>query len=194
MVRSKIIMIIVIIGLFIGLGLTTKEVYKIKHKNEILISNLNELNTKNSELIFDTKQLNNYIKAKDTKHKIEVDSILKLLKIKPKNLIRYEKIESQIKYDAILVDFKDTLLKVDSMYEKTFSIEKKCVSVTGRVFSKDINTKLEIDSIDVKNNIYITESYRRNFWDYILFRKGKIYKKVISDCGQVNSNEINIIE
>ena len=188
-------MIIVIIGLFIGLGLTTKEVYKLKHKNEILISNLNELNTKNSELIFDTKQLNNYIKAKDTKHKIEVDSILKLLKIKPKNLIRYEKIVvSNLDSDTSRIQFKDSIFKNDSISRVDFLSVRKCLKIKGYILTVDPKVELVITSTESSNIVYVVKSYKKSFWDKVFFRKGNEIIDTVSSCGEADIHIIEIIE
>ena len=193
MVKSKVIMIIVIIGLFIGLGLTTKEVYKLKHKNEILISNLNELNTKNSELIFDTKQLSNYIKAKDTKHKIEVDSILKLLKIKPKNLIRYERIlVSNLDSNTTVASLEQPIFKNDSVSRVDWESVRKCLKIKGYVESLDPNPKVVITNTESSNVVYVVKSYKKSFWDNIFFRKGKEVTQITSDCGDIKLDEIKI--
>lgn len=195
MVKSKVIMIIVIIGLFIGLGLTTKEVYKLKHKNEILISNLNELNTKNSELKFTTNELKSYIKDKDTKHKAEVDSILRLLKIKPKNLIRYERIlVSNLDSNTTMASLEQPIFKNDSISRVDFLSVRKCLKIKGYVESLDPNPKVVITNTESSNIVYVVKSYKKSFWDVVFFRKGKEIIETTSECGESDINEIEIIK
>lgn len=195
MVKSKVIMIIVIIGLFIGLGLTTKEVYKLKHKNEILISNLNELNTKNSELKFTTNELKSYIKDKDTKHKAEVDSILRLLKIKPKNLIKYERIlVSNLDSNTTVASLEQPIFKNDSISRVDWESVRKCLKIKGYVESLDPNPKVVITNTESSNIVYVVKSYKKSFWDVIFFRKGKEIIKTTNECGESDINEIEIIK
>lgn len=189
------IIIFIILAIFtINYNNLYKNNIKLKEKNERIVNNLNELNVKNSELNFTTKELTEYIKEMDTSHKIKVDSILKNHEIKIKNLKKLQSIKITIKdTDTIYANFKEPI-KIDSLYKKPFTFDKKCINIQGFLYTKDINSKLEINNIEGINNVYISESYKKTFWDVIFFRKGELVKKITSDCGEVENELINTVK
>lgn len=165
----------------------------LKYKNTRLTENLNQLNVKNSELVFTQNELNNYIEAKDTQHKKEIDSLLKELDIKPKNLIRYQKIYiHNIDTDTTIVAVEQPRLVNDTLYQTKFSVDRKCLKIDGIIYSKDSTTRVDITKTEGNNRVYVVKSYFKTFWDIIFFRKGKVSTEVVSDCGEATNDEIHI--
>ena len=189
----NIILISIIIIFIISFSILLKNNKELKNDYKRLELNLSELNTQNSELTFTNAELKKYLKNKDTQHKIEVDSILRAHKVEVNRLKKLQIVEVIVK-DTVpfYVEFNNTNELNDTLFQKNFLIEKNCIRMNGRVISTDINTDIQIINIENKNRIYITQSYKKNFWDYILFRKGKLVEKITSDCGNANNSEINI--
>lgn len=188
------IIVLLIISFFLFNYLTLlKNNKELKNDYKRIELNLSELNTINNDLTFTNEELKKYLKNKDTQHKREIDSILTNHKVTIDRLKKIQIVEVIIK-DTVpfYIQFKDTNILDDSLYQKDFLIEKNCIRMNGRVFSTDKNSKIEIINIENKNRIFITQSYKKNFWDYILFRKGKLTEKITSDCGNANNSEINI--
>jgi len=188
---------LIIISLLIILFSTTIYLFrnnsKQKYNIEYLNKNLQVKDTKISEMTFSTKELNSFIKNKDTKQKIEIDSILKLQDIKIKNLIKYQKITSVIvDKDTTEVIFNEVKKYNDSTYKKEFQVEKKCIKIEGYILSKDNNSKVIVTKTESDNTVYITTSYIKSFWDKVLFRKGKEVTKIINKCGESTIDEIKI--
>lgn len=166
-----------------------------KTTNERLNKNITVIGNDNYTLQLTNKELKNFIKIKDTNYKKQIDSILKDNKIKIDKLKSLQIVKIiDIDTVPIYVQFKDTLKKNDSIYQKTFKTSRKCVSVSGTVYSKDISTNVRIDSIIGSNNIYIIKSYKKSFWDYIFFRKGKLVETIESDCGNPTNSQIEVIK
>ena len=160
---------------------------------QYLRHNLIVSDSKISDMTFSVKELNGFLKDKDSKHKIEIDSILKNHNVKIKNLIKYQKITvANIDKDTTTVVTAAITIKNDSTYQIKFKDDRKCVKIEGYLLSKDSTTAVFITEIENNNNIYITKSYVKTFWDKLFFRKGKEVIKATSDCGEIRINEINI--
>lgn len=194
---NKLTIILTILVLVLSSGI----VFLIKENNENLesISRLNDnisvLNTSNEYLKFKESELKEYLEDLNTTHKKELDSILKEHKVKISQLKKYQKLTvSTIVLDTATVNFKDTISIMDSLYIMPYERVSECISVSGRVISKDKSTQLFIDSIRSENVIYQTISYKKSFWDWIFGRVGKEVVKVSSKCGSVENSEIEVID
>lgn len=186
---------ILIILLIISLVFSVNIYFKSKATINRLANNIEQLETDNSIIKFTNGELKSYLKAKDTFHKNEIDSILKLLKIKPKNLIRYQSVEvNNINTDSTLSVTETPKVKNDSTYQVDFLNVRKCIEIKGYVESIDPNPRVIITSTKSNNKVYILKSYKKSFWDVILFRKGKEMITTTSECGEVNVDEIEIIK
>lgn len=194
-IKQIVNILILLISLYFIFSYLTmiKKNEQLKSDNIRIEKNLSELNTINSKLVLTSNELKKYLKNKDTQHKKEIDSILTNHNIKVKELSKLQIVEIIVK-DTVpfYIQFNDTNKLNDTLYQKDFLIEKNCIRMNGRVFSTDINSKIEIINIENKNRIFITQSYKKNFLDYILFRKGKLVEKITSDCGNTNNSEINV--
>lgn len=194
---NKLIIILAMLVLVLSSGI----VFLIKENNENLESisrlsdNISILNTSNENLKFKETELKKYLQDLNTIHKKEVDSILSVHKVKVSQLKKYQKLTvSTIDLDTATVNFKDTIPIMDSLYVMPYERVSECVSVSGRVISKDKSTQLFIDSIRSENVIYQTISYKKTFWDWIFGRKGKEVVKLSSKCGTVENSELEVIE
>lgn len=192
-IKSNLLLIVL---LFITIS-TSLIFYKAYTKSKLDITRLeNNLYVKDSKistLTLTTKELKGYLGNLDTKYKQEMDSILKNRKINIKYLKSYERIYiNNIDTDTIKSVIVETKLKSDSLYQINFSNAKKCLKIYGYVESLDSASNIFITKIEGVNNIYITESYKKSFWDYILFRKGKLIRNTTSDCGEILDNVIDI--
>lgn len=183
------------------LVLSSGIVFLIKENNENLesISRLNDnvsvLNTSNEHLKFKESELKEYLQDLNTTHKKEVDSILSVHKVKISQLKKYQKLTvSTIDLDTATVNFKEVKLVDDSLYVMPYERVTECVSVSGRVISKDKTTQLFIDSIRSENIIYQTISYKKTFWDWLFGRVGKEVVRVSSKCGSVENSELEVID
>jgi len=195
MVKNKIVIILflLVIVLFSGLGYSIYNNSELKVTNKRLIENLNKLNVDNSELYFTNKELNNYLKDKDTKHKKEMDSVLKKLSIKPKNLIRYEKIlVNNLDVDTTMASLNQLTIKNDSIYRVDWKSVRKCLEIKGYIESTDSNPKVVITETEGSNIVYVVKSYKKSFWDVIFFRKGKEIIQTNSECGNSSVNTIEV--
>lgn len=164
-----------------------------KDNIEYLNHNLQVKDTKIENITFSLKEMKSFLKNKDTNQKKEIDSIIKLNKIKINNLINYQKISVvQKSVDTSKVVFNKLIIKNDSMYKKDFKVVKKCLKIEGYLLSKDSSSNIFITSTESDNRIYITKSYIKTFWDKVFFRKGKEKLNVNSDCGEIIFNEIKI--
>lgn len=191
----KQIIYIIILLLFITLSGTSYYFYNKYTENiqniEYLQKNINTLGTNNYELTLNNKELKNYLKDKDTKQKKQVDSLLNLLKVKPKNLISYQHIELNKKdKDTTSVHFNDIKIKNDTLYQKSFESVRKCLKISGIVITTDKNADVKITETEGTNNVYIIKYYKKNFWDYIFFRKGKEMNEIKSDCDSLKYDAI----
>lgn len=191
----KQIFYIIILLLFITLSGTSYYFYNKYTENiqniEYLQKNINTLGTNNYELTLNNKELKNYLKDKDTKQKKQVDSLLNLLKVKPKNLISYQHIELNKKdKDTTSVHFNDIKIKNDTLYQKSFESVRKCLKISGIVLTTDKNANVKITETEGTNNVYIIKYYKKNFWDYIFFRRGKEMNEIKSDCDSLKYDAI----
>lgn len=163
----------------------------VKQRNEIvrLNENIGNLGVENSTLRFTSKELSEYMENLNTAHKSEIDSITKLLKVKPKQIISYETITNTI-VDTVEVEASvDKIAKPnDSTYR--YKVTKGCFDISGSIITKDPNTKLFVDSLVGSNTIYIVKHYKKSFWDVIFFRKGNEVVSMTSDCGDNISSKI----
>lgn len=195
--KVKQIINISIISLLLILSTSSYVLFKMynekRHDVERLLNNINVKDKKISETTFKIGEFKNYIKIKDTKHKKEVDSILNLLKVKPKYLIKYEKIYvSNIDTSTTnVVQNKPTIVN-DSVYQINFETVRKCLKINGILYTRDTTSKIVINKTEGSNNIYIVKSYKKKFFDWVLFRKGKEITKITQDCGNVSIDEISI--
>lgn len=193
--KQWIIQIVLIILLIASIGLGLNQYIKNKSTIDRLTSNIEQLEVDNSTLKFTTNELKSYIKDKDTKHKAEVDSILRLLKIKPKNLIKYERIlVSNLDSDTTEVSLEHPIFKNDSISRVDFLSVRKCLKIKGYIESLDPNPKVVITNTESSNVVYVIKSYKKSFWDKIFFRKGKEIIETTSECGESDINEIEIIK
>jgi hypothetical protein len=166
---------------------------ELKLDNARITTNINSLNTKNSALFMKSKELKDYIKRQNTKHKVEIDSILKAHKVKIKQLQSYQKIVMTITdTDTIFVEHYKPVLLNDSVYDIEFNNVRKCFKISGYLRTKDSTSTVHIDKLEGVNNIYVTKSYKKTFWDYVFFRKGKLITIKTSDCGEVSGEEIDV--
>lgn len=158
-----------------------------------LTNNIEQIGTYNSTLLFKNNELKSYLKDKDTEHKREVDSILGLLKVKPKNLIRYEKIIiSNLDSDTTTALLEQPIFKNDSTYQIKFKDVRKCLKIEGYIESLDQNPRVVITNTESSNVVYVVKSYKKSFWDIILFRKGREILNTTNECGESNVNTIDI--
>lgn len=193
--KQWIIQIVLIILLIASIGLGLNQYIKNKSTIDRLTNNIEQLEVDNSTLKFTTNELKSYIKDKDTKHKAEVDSILRLLKIKPKNLIRYERIlVSNLDSNTFKIQFKDSIFKNDTISRLEINIVRKCLKIKGYILTVDPKVELVITNTESSNIVYVVKSYKKSFWDVVLFRKGKEIIETSSECGESDINEIEIIK
>jgi hypothetical protein len=189
----------VLVGLIliICFAFMSRQNQELSNQINILTDNIEQINTQNSTLTFKSKQLKEYIKNKDTSHKHEIDSILSAHKVKVSNLINYQKISiSSIETDVrpTVIVSKDSTFKNDSIYHLKFYHRSKCNYLEGSIKSLDPKSQIIIDSLASKNTIYITKSYKKTFWDWLFFRDGTEITKTTSDCGNVNTQNLEIIK
>mgnify|MGYP003510196054 FL=1 len=193
--KQWIIQIILIILLIASIGLGLNQYIKDKNTIDRLTNNIEQLEVDNSTLKFTTNELKSYVKDKDTKHKAEVDSILRLLKIKPKNLIRYERIlVSNLDSNTTVASLEQPIFKNDSVSRVDWESVRKCLKIKGYVESLDPNPKVVITNTESSNIVYIVKSYKKSFWDVVFFRKGKEIIETTNECGESDINEIEIIK
>ena len=168
-----------------------------KTENIRLTNNIENLGVKNSELNFTVSEYEAYIKGLNTTHKREMDSVLQLLKVKPKTVISYQKIEvKNVEKDTSrleLIAQVDSLPVKDSINQFNFYKRLECNFIGGRLYTKDSNPVLYIDSIGSENVVYVVKSYKKTFWDWLFKRKGKEVINTESKCGDVNYEGVNII-
>lgn len=166
---------------------------QLRKTNARAINNIEQLGTTNSILKMNIKEINNYISALDTEHKILVDSILSAHKIKLKSLKKFQHIETRyINMDTISSDMSEPIPINDSVYRMDIFNSRECINIYGYTLSRDTSTKVVINKVEGSNNVYIIRSYRKSFWDKLFFRKGKEVNHITSDCGEVFNNEIII--
>ena len=193
--KQWIIQIILIILLIASIGLGLNQYIKDKNTIDRLTNNIEQLEVDNSTLKFTTNELKSYVKDKDTKHKAEVDSILRLLKIKPKNLIRYERIlVSNLDSNTTVASLEQPIFIFVSISRVDFLSVRKCLKIKGYVESLDPNPKVVITNTESSNIVYIVKSYKKSFWDVVFFRKGKEIIETTNECGESDINEIEIIK
>jgi len=187
-IKTIILIVLLIISILLG-GLYLNNKSTINR----LTNNIEQIGNTNSTLIFKNNELKSYLKDKDTEHKREVDSILKVHKVKIKNLIYYSKINNQIiDADTTIITSNESKIQNDSIYRKELKYYKNCLKMSGYVLTKDSTTEAFITNVESLNNIYITKSYKKSFWDYIFFRKGEEVIQTTSDCGKSTIDNIDI--
>lgn len=160
--KIKLIALIVLIVLLSSFSYVLREYIAQRSEIARLNENIVNLGVDNSTLRLTAKELERYMGELNTAHKIEIDSITKLLKIKPKQIVSYITVENTI-VDTIKVEIPligDTHAK-DSTF--SFTISKGCIDVDGRIISSDPDTKLFVDSVVGSNKTYIVKHYKRSF-------------------------------
>ena len=189
--KLNLLLITLLIVSLVSIGVLIDNSITDKSNIERLQENLNNKGKDIEVLKLSEREL----RRNELKHNQEMDSVLRLLKVKPKQIISYQQvvITNTIK-DTSTVAFKDTIPIVDSLYVLPFERATECLSVSGRVLSTDLNTKLYFDSIKSNNTVYIVKSYKKTFWDYILFRNGKEVIQIEEKCGESTIKSIEMIK
>lgn len=189
----KLVLVLITILFIISYSKLMNDYYKQQDIIQRYEQNISKLNTQNSELIFENDELNKYLKNKDTEHKIEVDSILNLLKVKPRNLIKYQKIIVNNKdNDTTGVHFTGLYTPNDTTFTKHFESIRKCLTISGVVYTKDSSTNVVITSTEGTNTVYVVETNKKTFWDWLFKRPGKKVLQTTNDCGQTSTEQITI--
>jgi hypothetical protein len=145
--KERIVYLCIIIVTSVFLYVTSVNYKKEKESSLRMQNNLIELNLENSTLEFKTKELNKFLKYKETKQQIEIDSILKSHNVKVRNLIYLNSIKVT-NLDTIrdTVTFKEPVILNDSLYKKEFKVSRKCLEITGHILTADTSTKVIIYS------------------------------------------------
>lgn len=188
------LILVICICVFIGSYISLLDKTSKQNDNiEQLRHNLTVKDTKISNMTFKVDELEDYLKAKDTKHKVTVDSLLKKLSVKPKNLISYQEIQVQnTDTDTTTVSLQPPTIVNDSLYSLKFESVRKCLIIEGIIYSKDPTSSAVITKTSGENRIFIVKSYKKSFWDVVFFRKGKEIIQTTSDCGDINFNSIDV--
>lgn len=131
------------------------------------------------------------------------DSLLKQLDIKPKQVEKIVYIENTYtNTDTTPIPFIITgeeSIIIDKPIKLKFVANIDCLSVSGNVYSKDVNSTMEISSIAYKNDFNYVAYWKRREWRLLgintrIFGKKQGELKVTSTCGETIVKEIDIIK
>lgn len=185
--RLELLLLTLVIILTVSLSISINSNIDNKRDYNRAMENLSNLEKENSLLVMNEKELKDYIKSKDTAHKIEVDSVLNLLKVKPKRLIEYQRIEVLVRD----TDYIPVTIKKDSLYNYSFSRISSCSEVHGSVRTTDSLFTVGIDSVFSNSRVYMVQSEKKTFFDWLFNRKGKFKLDILTDsCARANIDRI----
>jgi hypothetical protein len=134
------------------------------------------------------------------------DSLLKLLDIKPKQVVKIVEIKTYYKVtDTILIPISET----DSILEDMFSLKKytlsfskktDCYGIEGFIKTNDNTSELNLTTVENNNELtYVVYWKRRRYYLLGFIPTSFLGKKVTtlkteSKCGNTEISEINIIK
>lgn len=185
--RLELLLIALIAVLIVSLSISITSNVEIKKDYSRSMENISNLEKENSFLVMNEKELKEYLKEKDTSHKRDIDSVLTLFKVKPKRLIEYQRIEVLVRD----TEYIPVTIKKDSLYNYSFSRIGSCSEVYGSVRTTDSLFTLGIDSVFSNSRVYIIQSEKKTFFDWLFKRKGKVKLDIVNDsCTRANIDRI----
>lgn len=178
--------VLFIIGLLINLSV-------VKNKNAELTANNERILRNQLQLTGDNRQLQNFVFRQNEvngKLKLQVDSLAKELKVKPKFITRIEyRYITQHDTDSVFIE-------VNKLSKDTWSVQDsgQCWSWLGTAYLK--NSDLEITRRDFQYSNKVTDVfYRKRPEGFFGFLKRRInYHKVTPECGTVQETTFEFIK
>jgi len=174
--------------LALTLGVTYSLYEKEKNKADRMQSNYIQMNNNNRKLSLKLSEL-------DDKHKAMVDSLSEIIDEKPKEIIRY----TNVYIKDTIIDTVYVSLNKESDTTYTFLESKDCFTVGGNIYVKDSIPSLTITKLEYNNDITYIVYLERQPWTFLwietkLFGKKEANLEVISDCGSVTVEDVELIK
>ena len=164
--------------------------------------NNNELKADNSRISENFEQKNKQVsqlnltiaeyQKLDTRSKVKIDSLLEVIKKKPKDIKQATDIQVQYKdTGSTKIVYKTVIKQPDSSYLIPVSFESGCWGFKGEISSKDQNSKLDIKEKTFNNSAQILIIKKKKFLWWTI-RKESI--RAFSDCGEISVTQINFVK
>lgn len=125
----------------------------------------------------------------DTKSSKTIDSLLKVIKERPKNIKQATSIEIQyIDTGSTKIIYKEPIVQPDKSFVIPVSFDSDCWGMKGQILSKDPGSKLEIKERIASNKAQVVVIKRKRFLFWTI-RKEQI--KAFNECGEISVTQIN---
>jgi hypothetical protein len=124
----------------------------------------------------------------NSKAKVKIDSVLAVLKIKPKWVKGATVIETQYRDTTIeKIVYLPAQKQPDSSFKIAFSSDNGCVGVKGHILSKDPKSSVTITERTANNSTQLIVTKKRG---HLWWKKPEKYR-ALNDCGKVEFTQIN---
>lgn len=187
--RYLIIAISVLFGSLVAVIRLNNE---LKKDNERVSLNFNEINKAKDQILNVT--LKEYDQLSD-KYKVKLDSLLKVISVKPKQVISATLIKN-VYLDTNRVVIMPKIQSFDAkngLFTLPISLDSACWSFKGAILSKDSSARLEITERKSVNDIQLVVTKDKYFLGF-LWRTKKGTYKAFSECGAVEFTQINFVK
>ncbi len=131
-------------------------------------------------------------KELNTKASNKIDSLLKVTKLKPRDLKQATSIETQyIDTGSVHIIYLPAIEQVNKMFAIPVSVTSLCWGMKGFITSIDTTAKLEITERTASNSTQILITKRKKFLWWTI-RKESI--RAFNECGESTVTQINIVK
>lgn len=164
----------------------------LKKDNERVALNFNEINKAKDQIL--NVSLEEYNQLSD-KYKRKLDSLLKITRTKPKQVISATLVRN-VYIDTNKVVIVPKIQSFDAKngsYTLPISLDSACWSFKGAILSKDSMARLEIKERKSVNNIQLIVTKDKYFLGF-LWRTKKGAYRAFSDCGAIEFTQINLVK
>ena len=182
--------IALIIILAIGFSLSVSTCKKNRYEADRQKENVANITKDNSVLSLTVDEYKS-IKTKDTE---KIDSLLKVLKLKPK-FIQDATVINTVYRDtgSVKVIYKDVVKSPDGSFKVPFNFDSQCWGIKAEILSKDQGSTLNIIERKASNSAQLIVTKDKYFLGF-LWRTRKADFRAYSDCGNINFTKIEFIK
>lgn len=183
MTQIRTILIIAAVAVLGALGFMTRAWIQERNARKVAELNLVSYGTENEQLVLNAAQL----KYELYKRGGTIDSLLKVRKIKPKDVVSIEEHTTTIQnHDTVYLSNRDTIRVRDSLgtklYKTLIQDDRNCIRIQGFVLSTDEFPSVAITHQDATIDTYDIVVHRK-WWQFLW--KPKTWTETYTKCGDL---------